>query len=45
VVLKSDWNDNVKPTKEDNQQKIDGVISMIEALGGYLTETHYDIGI
>ena len=42
VVLKSDWNDNVKPTKEENQQKIDGVISMCEALGIYLTEIHYD---
>lgn len=42
VVLKYDWNDNVKPTKAENQQKIDGVIAMIEALGIYLTETHYD---
>lgn len=42
VVLKRDWNDNVKPTKEENQQKIDGVISMCEALGVYLTEIHFD---
>ena len=42
VVLKHDWNDNVKPTKEENQQKIDGVISMVEALGVYLTKVHYD---
>lgn len=42
VVLKYDWNDNAKPTKEENQQKIDGVISMIEALGIYLTKLHYD---
>ena len=42
VVLKHDWNDNVKPTKEENQQKIDGVIAMVEALGVYLTKIHYD---
>lgn len=42
VVLKHDWNDNVKPTKEENQQKIDGVIAMTEALGIYLTKIHYD---
>jgi phage terminase large subunit-like protein len=42
VVLKHDWNDNVKPTKEENQQKIDGVIAMTEALGIYLTKVHYD---
>ena len=42
VVLKHDWNDNVKPTKEENQQKIDGVIAMVEALGVYLTTVHYD---
>lgn len=42
VVLKHDWNDNVKPTKEENQQKIDGVIAMVEALGIYLTKIHYD---
>lgn len=42
VVLKQDWNDNVKPTKADPLQKIDGVIAMIEALGIYLTKIHYD---
>lgn len=42
VVLKHDWNDNVKPIKEENQQKIDGVIAMIQALGTYLTTEHYN---
>lgn len=41
VVLKFDWNDNIKPIKATNQQKIDGVIAMIQALGGYLSQTHY----
>jgi phage terminase large subunit-like protein len=36
VVLKSDWNNNVKPIKKFNQNKIDGVVAMIQALGGYL---------
>lgn len=36
VVLKTDWNDNAKPVKTNNQNKIDGVISMLMALGGYL---------
>ena len=42
VVLKTDWNDNVRPTKEENQQKIDGVISMLQALGGYLSIPQYN---
>ena len=42
VVLKFDWNDNVRPTKEENQQKIDGVIAMLQALGGYLSIEHYN---
>ena len=42
VVLKHDWNDNVKPIKEENQQKIDGCIAMIQALGSYLSQIHYN---
>lgn len=42
VVLKFDWNDNCRPTKEENQQKIDGVIAMLQAVGGYLSVEHYD---
>lgn len=41
VELKFDWNDNVKPVKAnlDLQNKIDPVISMLEALGAYLADT------
>lgn len=41
VILKSDYCENVKPVKSTNQNKIDGVISMIEALGIYLNNTNY----
>lgn len=41
AVLKTDWNGNVKPIKNDGQNvassnKIDGVITIVESLGGYL---------
>lgn len=42
VVLKFDWNDNIKPIKGNSQKKIDGVIAMIQALGGFLSQTHYN---
>lgn len=42
ITLKSDWNDNVKPVKTSDQLKIDGAIAMIEALGIYLKEPHYN---
>lgn len=38
VVLKFDYCDNIKPTKATNQNKIDGVISMIQALGAFLKD-------
>ena len=41
VVLKSDYCDNVKPVKSQDKKKIDGVIAMIQALGGYLLTPHY----
>lgn len=42
VALKRDFNENVKPVKGgDESGKIDGVISNVQALGGYLTEPHY----
>ena len=41
VIMKWDFNDNCKPNKGEAQSKIDGVIAMIEALGGYLQEIHY----
>lgn len=41
VTLKSDHNGNVKPNKTYREKKIDGVISMIQALGVYLSTPHY----
>ena len=41
VIMKYDFNENCKPSKGENQNKIDGVIAMIEALGIYLTEPQY----
>lgn len=45
VRLKVDYNDNVKPDKNTKEQKIDPVISMCMALGGYLSENGMDIEI
>jgi len=42
VTLKSDHNENVKPVKGSDMQKIDGVIAMIEALGIYLNTPIYN---
>lgn len=42
VVIKRDYNDNERPTKESYNEKIDGVMAMIMALGGYLTSNHWD---
>ena len=42
VVMKIDYNGNTKPSKENKDKKIDGVISMIEALGVYLLTPQYD---
>lgn len=46
VSLKFDANENAKPMKAsgDRARKIDPVISMIQALGGYLDKTHYSDG-
>ena len=38
VFLKQDFNGNVKPSKESGYKKIDSVISMTTALGGYLKQ-------
>lgn len=38
VKIKVDVNGNIKPSKDDYETKIDGVISMCMALGGFLTE-------
>ena len=45
VVIKRDYNDNERPTKETYNNKIDGVLAMIMSLGGYLTSEHYDNSI
>lgn len=46
ATLKVDYNENCKPVKANSENyKIDGVIAMVEALGGYLTAPHYSIGI
>ena len=42
VVIKRDWNDNERPIKDNYENKIDGAVAMIIALGGYLTATHFD---
>ena len=41
VVIKRDWNENERPTKESKDDKIDGCLSMIMALGGWLTVNHW----
>lgn len=44
VEIKIDSNDNYKPTKSNGEKnkKIDPVISMIQALGGYLEGSHFN---
>ena len=41
VVLKYDHNGNCKPNKGLERKKIDGVIAMLMALGGYLETPHW----
>lgn len=45
VVMKLDHNGNTKPSKEYRDKKIDGVISMIEAMGGCLMTPQYSNSI
>lgn len=45
VVIKRDFNDNERPTKEAYNNKIDGVMAMIMALGIYITTNHFDNSI
>lgn len=42
--LREDYNNNVKPMKLNkmSENKIDGVAAICDALGHYLTQTHYD---
>lgn len=41
IVLKEDHNSNIKPIKSGKDQKIDCVIAMIQALGGYLSDPRF----
>lgn len=41
VVLKEDYNSNIKPIKSSKDSKIDCVIAMIQALGGFLSDPRY----
>lgn len=41
VTLKTDHNDNAKPIKTQRQNKIDGVIAMLQSLGGLLLQPQY----
>ena len=45
VVLKFDMHENCKPDKNTREQKIDGVISMLEALGTYLDQNSIDLSV
>lgn len=42
VVIKQDHNDNSKPIKTERQNKIDGVIAMLQALGILLQQPLYN---
>jgi phage terminase large subunit-like protein len=42
VALKRDYMDNTKPTKQYEEKKIDGVISMLTALATYIVSPRYD---
>lgn len=45
VQIKMDYNGNTKPDKAKSNNKIDGVIAMIEALGIYLQNPRYNYKI
>jgi phage terminase large subunit-like protein len=42
VVILQDTNDNIRPDKKRSQNKIDGVVALITALGGYLSKQSLD---
>jgi len=41
ATLKQDFNENAKPVKPSKNQKIDIVIAMLQALGGFLISDRY----
>ena len=38
IVMKQDWNGNMRPSKESAKNKIDSSISMLNALGGWMKD-------
>ena len=40
--IKRDWNDNERITKQNNDDKIDGCMTMIMALGTWMSVNHWD---
>ena len=42
VTIKTDHNENCKPIKLEKQQKIDGVIAMLQALGTMIEQPQYN---
>lgn len=44
VVVKSDYNGNTKPVKinSNSEYKIDGIVAMLDALGMWLSQEHYN---
>jgi phage terminase large subunit-like protein len=44
VVVKSDYNGNTKPVKinANSEYKIDGIVAMLDALGMWLSQEHYN---
>lgn len=45
VALKIDYNENIKPCKSSDNQKIDPVIAMIQAVAGYQNTPQYSYEI
>ena len=44
VVIKSDYNGNMKPIKANHssEYKIDGIVAMLDSLGCWLSQEHYN---
>jgi len=45
VILKEDINSNAKPTKDSRESKIDAVIAILQALGGWLADGNGDVEV
>lgn len=44
VIIK-EYNGNIRPDKNSRSEKIDGVMAMLMALGGYLNSPHYSFNV